>query len=51
MAHETENERNATTHIRIAIADLIEDRKHEHSREEIHSLFEAELDRAFGEAA
>jgi hypothetical protein len=51
MAHETENERSASTHIRIAIADLIEDRKHEHSREEIHRLFEAELDRAFGEAA
>ncbi|MFD3531972.1 hypothetical protein [Streptomyces sp. NPDC058664] len=51
MAHETENERNATTHVRIAIAELIEDRKHTHSREDIAAFLDAELDRSFEEAA
>ncbi|MGA4942126.1 hypothetical protein [Streptomyces cinereoruber] len=51
MAHETENERNASTHLRIALAELIEDRKHTHSREDIAAFLNAELDRAFGEAA
>lgn len=51
MAHETENERNATTHLRIALAELIEDREHEHSREDIAAFLGAELDRTFGEAA
>ena len=51
MAHETENERNATQHIRIAIAELIEDRRHTHSREDIAAFLNAELDRSFQEAA
>ena len=49
MAHETENERNATQHIRIAIAELIEDRRHTHSREDIAAFLNAELDRSFQE--
>ena len=51
MAHETENERNATQHVRIALAELIEDREHTHSREDIAAFLDAELDRTFGEAA
>ncbi|MFC5799103.1 hypothetical protein [Streptomyces formicae] len=48
---DTENETNARQHIRIAVAELIEDREHEHSREEIAAFLDSELDHAFGEVA
>lgn len=51
MADETEGEINAHQHIRIGIALLLEDRTHQHSREEIHQFLDAELDHALGEAA
>lgn len=48
---DTENERNARQHIRIAVAELIEDREHEHSREDIQGFLESELNHALGDAA
>ena len=49
MAHETPNKREAQTHIRVGLALLVEDRTHEHSREDIQALLDAEVARAFGE--
>lgn len=48
---ETPNEREAHTHIRIGLALLLEDRDHPHSREEIATFLESELDHALGDAA
>lgn len=48
---QTENETNARQHIRIAVAELIEDREHEHSRADIAAFMASELDHAFGDAA
>jgi hypothetical protein len=48
---DTENETNARQHIRIALAELIEDREHEHSRADIKAFLNSELDHAMGDAA
>ncbi|MFG3509671.1 hypothetical protein ACGF5F_29685 [Streptomyces sp. NPDC047821] len=51
MDRETENETSARQHIRFALAELIEDREHEHSRADIRSFLESELDHAMGDVA